>query len=145
MTQSLRAMHLLAASASLVRLVETISADAWDYVATPREWSVGKDAEHVADGNALHRWVVRSALQQHAGKRPPVERKEMLAQMNQSEVIRLLRQRTQESLSLIEALSDEQLKLPCRTRTLGAFIDRVLIGHYQTHQRQMEAKLRQIG
>jgi hypothetical protein len=58
-----------------------------------------------------------------------------------SVVIGLLKRRARESSSLLEPLTDEQLALPCPTRTLGEFIARVLIGHYRTHQAAIERKL----
>ena len=143
---SQRAAHLVEqlreASDALIRLVERIPATQWGHVTTPGEWSPGKEAEHVADGNALHQWVVRSTLRQQTGIRPVVERARLTAQLAQPEVIKLLRQRALESSGLVEPLTDEQLALPCRTRTLGAFIERVLIGHLRTHQAVIERKLR---
>src|SRR5579859_1809916 len=142
---SQRAAHLVerlqAASNALIGLAERIPADRWLDVTVPGEWSLGKDAEHVADGNALHQWIVRSTLRQPVGKRPVIERVRLTARLAQAEVIGLLEQRAKESSSLLELLTDEQLALPCRTRTLGEFIQRVLIGHYRTHQAAIERKL----
>jgi DinB superfamily len=130
------------ASDALVGLAERIPAQRWTEVATPGEWSPGKDAEHAADGNALHQWMVRSTLRQQAGRRPPIERARLTAQLSQPEVISLLKQRAEESRKLLEPLTDEQLGLPCRNRTLGQFIERVLIGHYWVHHAAIERKLR---
>jgi hypothetical protein len=60
--------QLNAASDALIGLTERIPSDRWLFVATPGEWSPGKDAEHVGDGNALHQWLVRSSLGQHVGR-----------------------------------------------------------------------------
>jgi DinB superfamily len=134
--------ELLAASNALIGLADGISAERWVEVATPGEWSPGKDAEHVADGNALHQWLVRSALGLRAGKRPAIERAQLQSRLSQIEVIDLLTQRAQESRRLIEPLTDEQLALPCRTRTVEGFVERGLIGHFRTHQGEIERKLR---
>jgi hypothetical protein len=128
-------------SNALIGLAEGIPARRWLDVPGHGEWSPGKDAEHVAEGNALHQWVVRSTLRQKPGNRPRVERTHLIARLAQTEVIRLLKLRAQESSNLLESLTDEHLALPCRTRTLGEFIERVLIGHYRTHQADIERKL----
>jgi len=133
--------QLHAASDALIAQVERIPAADWPHVSTPGEWSPGKDAEHVADGNALHQWVVRSALRQRAGKRPAVERQRMTAAVSQLEVARLLKERVDESARLIESLTDEQLDLPCRTSTVGEFVERALIGHITTHHTEIARKL----
>jgi hypothetical protein len=130
------------ASNALIGVAERIPAQRWAGIAAPGEWSPGKDAEHVAEGNALHQWVVRSTLRQRPGKRPVVERKRLTAGLAQPEVIGLLEQRAQESRNLLEALTDEQIALPCRGRTLGEFIERVLVGHYRIHEAAIEHKLR---
>ena len=129
------------ASNALIQLAERIPVDRWLYVAAPGEWSPGKDAEHVADGNALHQWDARSALGQPVGKRPGIDRTRLTARLPQPDVIGLLRLRARESGSLVAALTDQQLALPCRTRTLDEFIERVLIRHYRTHQLAIERKL----
>jgi DinB superfamily len=144
-----RAAHLVEqlrdASNALIGLAERIPAQRWLHVATPREWSPGKDAEHVAHGNALHQWIVRSSLHQQSGTRPLIERVRLTAQLAQPEVIGLLKQRAEESSSLLESLTDQQLALACRNRTLGEFIERVLIQHYRTHQAAIERKLRRAN
>jgi hypothetical protein len=139
------AEQLQVASSALIVLAERIPAERWPDVAAPGEWSPGKDAEHVAEGNALHQWVVRSTLRQHAGARPVVERARLTAQLAQPDVIKLLQLRAQESSSLIQPLTDQQLALPYRTRTLAEFIERVLVGHYRTHQLSIERKLRRAN
>jgi DinB superfamily len=137
--------ELQAASDALIGLARGISAEGWVRVASSGEWSPGKDAEHVADGNALHQWVVRSTLGPRAGKRPTIERAQLTSQLGQREVIDVLKQRVQESSSLIQPLTDEQLALPCRTGTLAQFIERGLIGHYRTHHEEIEQKLRRAS
>ena len=146
MTISERAARLVeqlqTASDALIGVAEQVPAERWLEVAAPGEWSPGKDAEHVADGNALHQWVVRSTVRQRVGTRPVVDRERLTAQVAQAEVIRLLRRRAQESTRLLQALTDQELALACGTRTLGEFIERVLIGHYATHQAAIQRKLR---
>jgi hypothetical protein len=140
-----RAAHLVEqlqiASNALIALAEQIPADLWPGVTVPGEWSPGKDVEHVADGNALHQWIVRATLRQPAGRRPVIERARLTARLARPDVIGLLERRAQESSGLLALLTDEQLALPCRTRTLDEFITRVLIGHYRTHQAAIEGKL----
>jgi hypothetical protein len=70
-----------------------------------------------------------------------IVRARLTPQLAQPEVISQLKRREQESSSLIEALTDQQLALPCRTRTVGDFIERVLIGHYVVHHAAIERKL----
>jgi len=134
--------QLRTAADAFIALIDHLPADRWSRVDGPGLWSPSKDAEHVAEGNALHQWVARSALGQTPGQRPVVERARMTAQA-QREVVALLRERTRESISLIEALTDEQLGLPCGPpRTVDEFVKRVLIGHYGTHHAEIERKLR---
>jgi hypothetical protein len=144
MTATARALveQLLAVSEAFIELVESVSPNQWPRLPSPGTWSASKDAEHVAEGNALHQWVVRSTLRQRPGARPVVERARMTAQMSQSDVVELLRERKRESVNLIASLGDAELALPCRTDTLGEFIARGLIGHIRTHHREIESKLR---
>ena len=55
----------------------------------------------------------------------------------------VVRLRTEDSVGLISSLTDEQLDLPMRTRTgtVGDVIERTLIGHFDTHRVEIEAKL----
>jgi DinB family protein len=129
------------ASEALIGLVEGIAVDRWAEVARPGEWAPGKDAEHVAEGNALHLWFVRAALGQRIGRRPVIHRTRLTAELIQVEVITQLKQRAEESGRVILSLSEEELALPCRGRSLGEFIERVLIGHYLRHQAAIERKL----
>jgi hypothetical protein len=59
-------------------------------------------------------------------------------------VIRLLERRAQESRSPLATLTDREFEVPCRSRTLGEFIERVLIGDYRTHQAAIERKLSRV-
>jgi hypothetical protein len=59
----------------------------------------------------------------------------------------LLRQQANEIVTLIAGVTDEQLDLPARpprarSPTLAQMIERVLVGHYDVHRTEIEAKLR---
>jgi hypothetical protein len=135
-------------SAALIAVVEPIDPAEWSRVPGPGVWSPGKDAEHVADGNAYHQWSVRMTLREKvAAQRPPIERAQLTARQSVPETVDLLRQRTRESISLIEGLTDDQLALPTRpprprAQMLADMIERVLIGHFETHRLAIETKLR---
>ena len=132
---------------ALIALVGAIESERWVNVPAPGVWSAGKDAEHVADGAAYHQWLVRTSLGHKGPSRPQIERAQLVAQRPQREVVELLVQRTNESLALIAGLSDEQLDLPgrpprARSATVAELIANVLIGHYEVHYSEIEAKLR---
>jgi hypothetical protein len=133
-------------SEALIGLVGAIESERWMNVPGPGVWSAGKEAEHVADGAAYHQWIVRCSLGQKVPPRPRIERAQLTARRSQRDVVDLLVQRTNDSLALIAGLSDQQLDLPARpprTRspTLAQMIANVLIGHYEVHHRDIEAKL----
>ena len=138
------AQQLRAVSEAFIALIEDIDDAHWQRVPGPGVWSPSKDAEHVADGNAMHQWAVRQALGQQPGPPPPIERKQLIAQRARDEVAVLLRQCTADSVRLIEGLTEEQLRRPMQTRRgdLGDLIERVLIGHITRHQREIERKLK---
>jgi hypothetical protein len=131
----------------LISLVGSIEPDRWMHVPRPGVWSPGKDAEHVADGAASHQWTIRFSLGHKVPAPPRIERSQLTAQRSQRDVVDLLRQRTNDSVALIAGLTEEELDLPvrplrARSRTLAAMIERVLIGHYEVHRTEIEAKLR---
>jgi hypothetical protein len=133
-------------SEALISLVETIEPERWMSVPKPGVWSPGKDAEHVADGAAYHQWIVRFSLGQKLPPRPHIERAQLTAQRSQRDVVDLLRRRTQEGVTLIGGLSDEQLDLPvrpprARSARLAQMIEHVLIGHYDVHRSAIQGKL----
>jgi hypothetical protein len=79
-----------------------------------------------------------------------VERREMTTDLSPADVVAVLRQRMEVGASLILDLTDEQLDRPTRPpralgQLLGETIERVLIGHYDTHRAEIEAKLRALG
>jgi hypothetical protein len=141
--------QLREAADALIGVVEHIDPADWMRVPGPGVWSPGKDAEHVADGAALHQWLVRVTLGHKRLERPGFERDQLTALLSQRDVVELLRQRTEESASLVLGLTDEQLDLPvrppqARPRTLARMIGERLIGHYRTHHQEIEAKLRLV-
>ena len=139
--------RLCQVSEALVSLVDTIEPERWMNVPKPGAWSPGKDDEHVADGAAYHQWIVRFSLGEKVPPRPHIERAQLTAQRAQRDVVDLLRRRTQDSVTLIGGLSDEQLDLPvrpprARSARLAQMIEHVLIGHYEVHRTAIQAKLR---
>lgn len=140
------AAQLESAGAALVALLSAIDAEQWVRVPAAGVWSVGKEAEHVADGNVYHRWIVRSSVGLKAGPRPPIERARLTALGAQQAVIEQLEACTRASVELIRPLTDAQLDLPtrpprARSGTVVDVIEAVLIGHYNGHRREIEAKL----
>lgn len=139
--------QLQRASEALITMVEQIDPERWPHIPGPGVWSPSKDAEHVADGAAYHQWLVRLSLGQQVPARPGIERKQLTAQRSQREVVDLLRQRTEDSANLVRGLSEAQLNLPARpprarSRTLAQMIEGTLIGHYDTHRKEIASKLR---
>jgi DinB superfamily len=141
--------RLRAVSAALIATVEPIEPAEWSRVPAPGVWSPGKEAEHVAEGNAYHQWIVRMTLRHRVStQRPAIERAQLTACQSLPETVDLLRQRTRESIALIEGLAEDQLELATRpprprTQTLAEMIERVLIGHIEAHRLAIEAKLRE--
>jgi len=142
--------RLAAAAATLIAVIEPIDVDSWTAVPTPGVWSLGKDVAHVAEATVFHQWIVRKTIgQKVASRRPAIERKEMTTELSTTEAIELLRRRTEAAISLVEGLSDEQLGLPtrpprARAQLLAETIERVLIGHYDTHRQEIEEKLSRL-
>jgi hypothetical protein len=57
-------------------------------VPAPGVWSVGKEAEHVAEGAVLHQWIVRLSVGERVGaSRPGVERKELTTRLTPAETV----------------------------------------------------------
>jgi uncharacterized damage-inducible protein DinB len=145
---ALLAAQLREAAAALIVVVERIDPERWGRVPKPGVWSVGKEAEHAAEGAALHQWVVRLTIGERvASSRPAVERKQLTSALSPREAADLLRQRTDEGVRLVQGLSDEQLDLPKRPpgskpRSLAEEIEGTLIGHLNHHRAEIEAKLR---
>jgi uncharacterized damage-inducible protein DinB len=142
------AARLREASAALITVVETVDEDRWRDVPEPGVWSVGKEVEHVAEAAVYHQWIVRLTIgEKVASRRPPIERKQLTTDLSLREVVELVRQHTDEGERLLLELREAQLDLPTRppranAQPLGVTIERVLIGHYDTHRAAIETKLR---
>ena len=148
---TLLAQRLRESAAVLCALVEPIDDRLWRHVAHPGVWSIGKDAEHVAEAAVYHQWIVRLTIgQKVSSRRPAIEREEVTTHLSPREAVELIHQRTDDGARLLAYLNDEQLILPTRpprsgAELLAATIERVLIGHYDAHRADIEAKLRDLA
>jgi uncharacterized damage-inducible protein DinB len=139
------------AAAPLLAAIEAVDDGLWNRVPKPGVWSIGKDAEHVAEAAVYHQWIVRLTIGERVGSgRPPIERAALTTSLTQRQAVDLIRRRTDEGIELIGGLSDEQLDLTTRppragARILAVTIDLVLIGHYRVHRTEIDAKLRALG
>ena len=146
----LLAHRLREAAADLIALVESIDDRQWRHIANPGVWSIGKDAEHVAEAAVYHQWIVRLTIGQKVpSRRPAIERKVMTTRLAPRDAAELIHQRTDDGARLLVDLTDEQLDLPtrpprARAELLAGTIERVLIGHYDAHRADIEAKLRAL-
>lgn len=142
------AERLCEASTALLTVVETVDDDRWLDVPEPGVWSVGKEVEHVAEAAVYHQWIVRLTIgEKVSSRRPPLERKQLTTDLSLREAVELVRQRTDEGERLLLELMDAQLDLPTRppranAQALSVMIERVLIGHYDTHLAAVETKVR---
>jgi uncharacterized damage-inducible protein DinB len=141
------AERLRQAAARLVAVIEPIDDEGWQRVPEPGVWSIGKDAEHVVEASVYHQWIVRLTIgDKVSSRRPALERLSMTSDLSQREAAELICQRTEDGARLLIDLTDEQLDLPTRPpranrQVLAETIDRVLIGHLDTHRASIEAKL----
>ncbi len=141
------ARRLQEAAARLVAVVETVDGDGWDAVPEPGVWSIGKEAEHVAEAAIYHQWIVRLTIGERvSSRRPAIERMKMTPDQSPGEALELLHSRTADGERLLCGLTDGQLELmttPPRARgqRLAETIERVLIGHYDVHRASIESKL----
>ena len=137
------------AAGALASLLEGIDPESWSYRPGASVWSIGKDAAHVAEAAVYHQWIVRLTIgEKVSSRRPAIERRELTTAMTAQQVIDLIRVRTDEGRALISGLSDDQLTMPtrpprARAPVLADTIERVLIGHYDAHRRDIERKLRE--
>ena len=148
------AERLQEAAARLVAVIEPLDdRSAGAPVQGPGAWSIGKDGEHVAEAFAYHQWILcgsRSASE----SRPAVRSCERLRSIATSPPPRppsssVSKSRTVSALPIL-SLTDQQLDLPtkpprARTPALAQTIERVLIGHLDTHRVAIEAKLRALS
>lgn len=141
------AARLRKVAAALITVVESID-DRWSHVPAPGVWSIGKEAEHVAEAAVYHQWIVRLTIGEAvSSRRPAIERNLMTTARSPSEVVELLRVRTEDGARLLLDLTDAQLHRPtrpprARAQVLADTIERVLIGHYDIHRAEIESKLR---
>ena len=141
------AAHVRQAAARLADLVATIGESPWHRVPAPGVWSIGREAEHVAEAADYHAWIVRLTIGDRVSSRRPVlERAQMTSTLAAGPAAALIRERAEASARLILSLTDAQLDLPTKPARskgviLGDTIERVLIGHYDTHRAAIEAKL----
>ena len=148
---ALLVQRLREAAANLIALIEPIDDHQWRHIAKPGVWSIGKDAEHVADAAGYHQWIVRLTIgQKVSSRRPAIERKEVTTRLAPRDAVELIRQRTDEGARLIADLTDEQLSLPTRPpragqELLAGTIERVLIGHYDAPPRGHRGKASRSG
>ena len=136
------------ASDAVIELLGDVPLDRWMHVPGPGVWSIGKDAEHLAEAAVYHQWIIRLTIGEPvSSRRPQLERAQLTTNLLPLDAVAFLRQRTDESATLIRALTDEQLDLPTRPprsrdQSLAETIERVLIGHYRAHQEDITSKLR---
>jgi uncharacterized damage-inducible protein DinB len=144
---SVLAERLRQAAAALIAVADPIDADRWMRLPGSGVWSIGKDAEHVADAAVYHQWIVRLTIgEAMASRRPAIERDRMTTDRSPGEVVELIGARTEDGVRLLLALTDAQLDLPtkpprARGQLLEETIERILIGHYDAHRAEIEAKL----
>jgi hypothetical protein len=142
------ASRLRLAGDALVVVIEHIADDDWHRVTDPGTWSIGKEAEHVAEAAGYHQWIVRRTIgQKVSSRRPVLERRQMTSALSPPQAAELIRQRVEDGVRLLLELTDAQLAQPTRppranAQILADTIERVLIGHFDTHRAAIEAKLR---
>jgi len=142
------ALRLDGAAAALIAVIADIEPDRWQHVPAPGVWAIGKDAEHVIEAAGYHQWIVRFTIgQKVSSRRPVLERKQLTTDLSPPQVVELLHRRTEEGTDLLLGLTVEQLNLPtrparARSQALAETIELVLIGHYDVHRGDIEAKTR---
>lgn len=80
MSQTDRASELVArlheAAARLIMVIESVDQVAWHALPAPDVWSIGKEAEHVAEASGHHQWIVRLTIgEKVSSRRPALDRK----------------------------------------------------------------------
>ena len=145
------ATRLERAAADLIAVVAPIDDGRWRFTPSADVWSISKDAEHVVEAASYHQWIVRLTIGDEVPSRKPVlERKRMTSDLSPAEIVALICERTDDARRLIRGLTDGQLDLPtrpprARDQRLAETIELVLIGHYDVHRREIEAKLASLA
>ncbi len=142
------ASRLRDAADALIAVIEPISDGVWHRVPDPGAWSIGKEAEHVAEAAGYHQWIVRLTIGEKVpSRRPVLERSRMTSDMSPHDAAELIHQRVEDGERLLLGLTDAELALPTKParangKVLADTIDLVLIGHFDVHRSSIEAKLR---
>ena len=77
------ASRLRTAADALVAVIEPIDDEHWHRVPDPGTWSIGKEAEHVAEAAGYHQWIVRLTIgQKVSSRRPVLERRQMTSALS---------------------------------------------------------------
>jgi uncharacterized damage-inducible protein DinB len=143
--------RLTEARDALTSVLERIEPDDWLRIPAPGVWSTSKEAEHVADGNVLHQWVVRLTVgQAKVSGRPGIERTQLTSSRSPAEMVEHVRATLDEAASFIRGLTDAQLDLTtrppkARAPSLATTIQGLMIDHVDHHRREIEAKLGRAG
>ena len=141
------AARLCEAADRIVAVIEPIDDERWRLVPEPGVWSIGKEAEHVAEAMGYHQWIVRLTIgDKVSSRRPVLERKHMTSELSPEEAAELIRQHAGDGERLLLALTDEQLGLATRppratAKVLVEAIEQILIRHVDSHREEIEAKL----
>jgi hypothetical protein len=145
------AAQLDVAAEALIAVITETDPDGWERIPAPGVWAIGKDAEHVIQATGYHEWIVRLTIGETVSSRRPIlERSRLTTDLSPEQAVDLLRRRSEEVADLVLGLTDEQLDLPtrpprARSQALSVTIERVLIGHYDAHRGQIEAKRQAVG
>jgi uncharacterized damage-inducible protein DinB len=140
------AARLDEAAATLIEVIAHTEPERWGRIPGPGVWTIGKDAEHVIEAAGYHQWIVRLTIGlKVSSRRPVLERKQLTTDLSPQDAVASLRRRTEEGAELILGLTDGQLDLPtkpprARSQRLAETIELVLIGHYDAHRGDIEAK-----
>ena len=120
---------------ALISVLASVDEQDWLRIPGPGVWSPSKDAEHVADANLLHQWVVRLTIgQAKTSGRPGIERKQLTSSRSPADVIELVRATLDEAATLVRGLTDAQLDLTtkppkARSPSLATTIQGLMIDH----------------
>jgi uncharacterized damage-inducible protein DinB len=130
----------------LIGVIGGVDLRRWREIPVSGGWSIGKEAEHVAEAAAYHRWIVRRTIGGATEARPAIERTRQTSDLSPSEAVTRIRESGDDGVRLILGLTDDQLDLPTTPRRarhgrLGETIEHVLVAHVEGHRRYIEARL----